>query len=248
MKKRAVLVIIFALLLSACAVGPFTETMYVQEDEPATAPEFEAREYYSPEEMEHTLQFVEYGYGHAGFQLFLPRDWNYSIVEYNADAGEFGIDFWPDGSGERKLRLRYYSSAFGVCGTDLVEREGELPGTGKLRVGYYDGQDYPSFISFYDSPGGYALMNELGSGWNAHWEEIEKILSSLVLDPGVMRVSVAEEIAQDSCVWEDYDYLRTDFDILSGSFTVEFVKMGGEKQATVILEKYNNEYIVIADE
>ena len=247
-KAAAVTALIIALMLSACGVvGPFTETMYEEEPTPAAAPEFAVEEYFTAAEMEHELQFVEYSQGHCGFQLFLPEGWNYGIVEYNAHVGELGVDIWPDGSGDGRLSLRHYSSPFGVCGTGLVETEGELPGTGKLRIGYYDGRDYPSFISFYDSPGGWVLTNDLGSGWTAHGEEIEKILGSLVLDPGAMRVSAAEELAMEQCLW-DYDYLRTEFDIHSGDIRVGFVKYGGELQASVCLEKIGDEYIVIADE
>lgn len=249
MKKFCILLaVMFALVLSACGVvGPFTETMYEAAPTPDDAPEFGVEEYFTTEEMEQELQFAEYYHGCAGFELFLPSDWHYEVAEYDPETEEFGIDFWPSGSGDRRLRLRCYGGAFGVCGTGLVETEGELPGTGKLRIGYYDGRDYPSFISFYDSPGGWVLTNDLGSGWTAHEEEIEKILGSLVLDPGAMRVSVAEELAIEHCRW-DYDYLRTEFDIYSGDIRVGFVKYGGELQASVCLEKSGDEYIVIADE
>jgi len=253
MKKSIALMILFALLLSACAAGPFTETMYSEEPtaepQPASAPEFTADDYYSDEEMEHALQFVEYYDGYAGFQIFLPEDWYYEIVEPGEENTEFGLDFWPDGSGDGRLRLRCYDGTFGVCGTGLVESEGDLPGTGKLRVGYFDGREYPSFVGFYDSPGGWVLTNDMGNGWFAHEGELEKILSSIVLDPGVMRVSKAEELAKEECdVY--HNYLRSTFDHESGNILVEFVRAGsgGGTQASVSFEKNGEEYTVIKDE
>lgn len=254
MKKTIAIMTVCAMLLSACAVGPFTETMYVDEEpmaapQPVSVPEFAVDDYYTPEEMEHALQFVEHYDGFAGFQIFLPGDWHYEIVEPSEENPEFGLDFWPGGSGTGRLRLRCYDGAFGVCGTGLVESEGELPGTGRLRAGYYDEAEYPSFISFYDSPGGWVLMNDTGGTWIAHEAELEKILSSLVLDPGVMRVSKAEELAREECD-EYHNYLRTTFDHESGNILVEFVRTGtgGGTQASVNFEKNGEDYIVIADE
>ena len=255
MKKTLISILVLTvLLLSACAVGPFTETMYVEEEPtaepmPAAAPEFAVDDYYTPEEMEHALQFVEHYDGFAGFQIFLPEDWHYEIVELSEENTEFGLDFWPGGSGTGRLRLRCYDGSFGVCGTGLAESEGELPGTGKLRAGYYDGAEYPSFFGFYDSPGGWVLMNDMGGTWLAHEAELEKILSSLVLDPGVIRVSKAEELAREECdVY--HNYLRTTFDHESGNILVEFVRTGtgGGTQASLSLEKAGEEYIVIKDE
>ncbi len=232
MKKCLLVMLIFALLLSACSVGPYTETMYTEEEPtaeplPVSGPEFAVDDYYSAEEMEHSLQFVEYYDGYAGFQIFLPEDWHYEIVELSEENTEFGLDFWPGGSGDGRLRLRCYGGAFGVCGTGLVESKGELPGTGKLRAGYYDGAEYPTFVSFYDSPGGWVLTNDMGGTWIAHEAELEKILSSLVLDPGVIRMSKAEEIADDFVAGRyRYDYFRTSFTHETGEIALVTCRMG----------------------
>jgi len=242
--KKMIIVLALTLILCGCGRGeteietvpnpaPEVETLPT----PTPAPDLGVQEYFTAEEMNYQLQFVEYKdeyLGLLGFQMFLPDDWHYGIVEYIPDVGERGIDFWPTGSGGEVLSLRYYPEPFGVCGTGLVEAEGDLPGTGKLRVGYYDGRDYPSFLSFYDSPGAWVLNNGLGEGWNAHWTEIEKILGSLVLDPGVIRMAVADEIAHQ---WEDidYDYLRKSFDIHTGEITVDFCQMGGEAVHTIVI-------------
>ncbi len=229
MKKIVYSIIIFALFISGCS-QPAAES----EPTPTPAPEFGVQEYFTPEEMEYELQFVEYRDGLLSFQMFLPDDWHYGILECIPAVGERGIDFWPPGSGGEVLSLRYYPEPFGVCGTGLTETEGELPGTGKLRVGYYDGRGYPSFISFYDSPGAWVLLNNIGEGWNAHWTEIEKILGSLVLDGGLIRMSAAEEIALE---WSDteYDYIRKSFDIHNGEITVEFCAIGGETEDEIVI-------------
>lgn len=243
MRKSIILLLAaFAFALTACGnVGPFTAGPCTAEEAPlpTAAPEFGVKECFSPEEMEHGLQFVDYSHGYAGFQIYLPADWYYEIAEYDSGSGEFGIDFCPAGSGDGKLRLRCYGGSFGVCGTGLVEAEGELTGTGGLRAGYYDGRETPSFIAFYDSPAGWVLTNELGSGWAAHEEEIEKILGSLVLDAGVIRIAEAEEAAL--AVLDAYhDYLRTDFDAESGELTVSFARYGGEPTGEVRMDKEGN--------
>lgn len=232
--KRSFLLLVLVFMLAGCK-SHVSDAL--PSATPTSAPEFGVQEYYTAEETEHELQFVEYKdeyLGLLGFRLFLPADWHYGIVDSPEGVGEMGIDFWPPGSGGDVLSLRYYPEPFGVCGTGLVETEGELPGTGKLRVGYYDGQDYPSFISFYDSPGGWVLLNDMGEGWNAHWPEIEKILGSLVLDPGVVRMSYVDEVAVQ---YEDidYDYLRKSFDIHTGEITVDFCRMGGEVVHTILV-------------
>jgi len=55
-----------------------------------------------------------------------------------------------------------------------------------------------------------------------------------VLDPGVIRMAVADEIAHQ---WEDidYDYLRKSFDIHTGEITVDFCQMGGEAVHTIVI-------------
>lgn len=238
MKKLIIILIAaFALALSACGVqGPFTETLYEAAPTPADAPELLIDQSFGEGD---SFERVEYACGYASIALSLPEGWHSETVEYSEETGEFGIDFWPEGSGGKKLRLHYYGGMFGVCGTGLTEAEAELPGTGKLRIGYYDGSETPSFISFYDAPGGYALTNELGSGWSAHEDEIEKILSSIVLDEGVIRVSEAENIAS-AALDANYDYLRTDFDMESGIFTVKFVEMGGTSNGEVSMDKEGN--------
>lgn len=211
--KKTLMVMLLALMLTACGVK--SPEKPVAEPTPSPAPEFAVENGFTAEENEQELQFVEYEDEYLGllsFSMYLPADWHYGIVECVPETGERGIDFWPPGSGGEVLRLRYYPEPFGVCGTGLVETEGELPGTGKLRVGCYDGRDYPSFISFYDSPGQWVLLNNMEEGWNAHWSDIEKILGSLVLDPGVVRMSLVDEIAAQ---YEGiaHDYLRKSFDI-----------------------------------
>ena len=242
--KKTVLALAIAFILCGCGSGepvPEAEPASAPEVEteatPTPAPGFGVEEYFTAEETEHELQFVEFEdeyLGLLGFQIFLPEDWHYGIVESPEGVGEMGVDIWPSGSGGEVLSLRYYPEPFGVCGTGLAEAEGELPGTGKLRAGYYDGHDYPSFISFYDSPGQWVLLNNMGEGWNAHWSDIEKILGSLVLDPGVVRMSLVDEIAAqyDGIA---HDYLRKSFDIHSGEFTVDFCRMGGETVDSIVI-------------
>ena len=74
----------------------------------------------------------------------------------------------------------------------------------------------------------------MGEGWIAHWPEIEKILSSLVLDYSVVRMSYVDAVA---ALYEEpgYDYLRKRFDIHTGEITVDFCRMGGEAVNSIVI-------------
>ena len=88
--------------------------------------------------------------GAAGtLRVQVPDGWKYEICpEGTLDGSEtdFGIKLWPDSSSNSCVQL-YWSDGFGVCGTGLEEEKTVIGGM-EANVGYYDGADYWSFVSF----------------------------------------------------------------------------------------------------
>ncbi len=242
MKKYLIIfAAILALCLAACgteqpdpdaAMPEYTVSPAVTAPVSPEAPDFEPL-YFAEGEIAET---VEHSYGSASIRLSLPEGWYYEKHEWNDELQSYGIDFWPAGAGDARLRLEYYNGQFAVCGTGLAETEGSLPGIGALRMGYFDGSEYWTFVSFYDSPGDYALMAE-GNILATHGEEAAKILSSIVLDEGQLRRSEVAAITEP--VYDgSYDYMRVSFAPESARWTVDFVRMGkGEALHTVVLDE-----------
>ena len=108
--KKAAFIMVFILMLSACAhtepesepmpVRPVTEGVSeetpgpVEEalpvPTPTPAPGFTVENFFTEEEMEQELQFVEYKdeyLGLLGFRMFLPADWHFGIVECIPEVG-----------------------------------------------------------------------------------------------------------------------------------------------------------------
>lgn len=65
------------------------------------------------------------------------------------DDGQWGLTLTPKAQPKLKYYLEFYKQeqVFGVCGTGLEEEETVIGGM-EANVGYYDGADYWSFVSF----------------------------------------------------------------------------------------------------
>lgn len=182
---------------------------------------------------------VRYGYGYAGMELALPDGWEYSVEEFEEDGYTFGISFWPAGQTEGKIRLNYYTSGFGVCGTGLAQEEYTFRNGEKAYIGTYDNKPVWDFISFRNAPGDYALLNEgADDWWEEHKEEAVSILHTIQLADGVIRQEEAVEIAAEHCTVE-YDMTRAKFDFEQGIWEVSFFisdppTVGGDQ--TVLLD------------
>lgn len=234
MKKMAILLLSLAFMLCACGQGELTIG-----GDSTKAPELALEHSFAEEELP-GLKKLEYSGGYTGVSLHLPEGWEGEVVEFAGENQSYGgIEFWHSAYPEQRLKLHQYGGMFGVCGTGLRETEGELPGTGKYRVGFYDGREVPDFISFYDSPGGYALINGADAVWTEHGAELEKILTSIIMDQGIIRRSLAESIAKES-VDVSYDYIRAEFDAENGIWTLSFTQSGGEAAAVVRLDAIGN--------
>lgn len=188
---------------------------------------------------------VGYRYGYAGIELALPNGWEYSIKEYREDGYTFGISFWPAGQAGGKLSVNYYPNGFGVCGTGLSQVEYTFDNGETAYIGTYDNKPVWDFISFRNTPGDYAVINEGADVWWPDYkEEAASILQTLQLAQGMLSKDRVIELAKEHCTVE-YDTHRADFDNLEGIWEVDFwvsdpLTVGGGQ--TVLLDA-NGAYV-----
>lgn len=155
--KKMVWLMLLVMLLTACGAQP-TETP-TEETEICGAPL-----YVGPaEEPDETVQ-VEFTCESGMIVVQLPVDWQWEVDEITEDAYAVGISFRPGTETEGWLRLQYYPSLFGVCGTGLEQQDIIFANGQAGRLGFYDGRESWSFISFYPDVQNYALTVD-GADW-----------------------------------------------------------------------------------
>lgn len=71
--------------------------------------------------------------------LKLPKDWKYEEISGDEQYKK-GIKISKENSSEY-AKIGFYNGMFGVCGTDLEQKEMELKNGEKVSVGYYGGKD-----------------------------------------------------------------------------------------------------------
>lgn len=112
-----------------------------------------------------------------GISLTLPR---LGAFEYET-AGD-GLRFKPEGE-EGWVLLQYSPEPFAVCGTGLKTLSGNYNGN-QVECGYYDGNEYWSFVNITLTSGDTAvqvqLINENGDAWVEEYEtEISRLIGDL---------------------------------------------------------------------
>lgn len=165
---------------------------------------------------------IGYWHGYANMELALPNGWEYSIEEYNVGGYTFGISFWPAGQTAGKLSLNYYPNGFGVCGTGLKEEKYTFPNGEKANIGTYDNSPVWDYISFRNTAGDYAVINEGADiWWNEYKEEAISILNMIRLAQGMLNEEQAIEAAKVHCTVE-YDEVWGSFDCEEGIWEITF--------------------------
>ena len=151
------------------------------EMEPLEAETCGAPLYAGPEEeADETIQ-VEFACDGGMIVVQLPADWQWEADDLSENAYAMGISFRPDAESDGWLRLQYYPTGFGVCGTGLEEKPFELSNGLSGHVGYYDGSLQWSFIGFHPDHPNYALTVD-GADWvSAYEDQIFTILSGAQL-------------------------------------------------------------------
>lgn len=81
------------------------------------------------------------------YSVELPGSWDAQPIAL--DDGEWGLVLTPKAQPQLSYSLLLYKQmqGFGVCGTGLEEKQTVINGM-EANVGYYDGADYWSFVSF----------------------------------------------------------------------------------------------------
>ena len=172
--KKIIFLIVVLMVLTACGAEPAETT--VEEPEVCGAPLAPSSEE-TMEEPDETVQ-VEFACEDAVIVVQLPVDWQWETDEITEDAWAMGISFRPGTETEGWLRLQYYPGLFAVCGTGLEEKEVTFDNGLTGRIGFYDGSEVWSFISFYPELQNIALTVD-GADWVMGYEQqIFQILST----------------------------------------------------------------------
>lgn len=165
---------------------------------------------------------VEYSKGYVNFALNIPEGWEYEIDDQEG-ADHFGINFWPGGQDEGKIRVCYYINGFGVCGTGLSSK-GITLGSYSAEQGFYSDSNVWSFIVLEDAPGDYVIHNDgNASFWKEHGEKVMEILASIRVGEGCLPKERAIGVAKKKCIIE-YDTVGAVYDYMTGVWTVGFTK------------------------
>ena len=177
---------------------------------------------------------------YSNIELTIPHDWNYE-TEHGDNANEYCISFWPADQAEGKIKVWCYT-AFGVCGTDLEEKEITV-GAYKARKGTYGNKKAWDFIIFTDMPGSYVAINEgAEKWWNRYGDEAMQILGTVKIADGIIDKSQAIEIAKKG-ITAKYDRTDAIFDSEKGLWTVSFYEKNRSEKVQSITVSYNGKVI-----
>ncbi len=165
-------------------------------------------------------QEVSYEYSFANMTLTLPAGWVYEIEEYDEEEYAFGINFWPEGVSEGKLRLEYWVNEFGVCGTGLEQEEIRLDNGLRAWKGTYDNRTVWDFISIRDLAGSYVFIAEgVDDWWDSYSQQAMEIINSCYLADGMITKNEAIRKAEEALKGEA-EVTRASFDFCEGVWTV----------------------------
>lgn len=163
---------------------------------------------------------AEYSEYFARTSLEIPENWDFSIETSDREDNPFGLSVFRKDKPETRFQLLYYPDVFGVCGTGLEEKDAELPGGKKVKLGYYDGSPVWSFIVFEDVPGSYAVTC-IGESDKELSDEFLGILDSVTLGYSDFGREDAERLAKEN-VQGKYKYVHSRYDHKKGVWNVSF--------------------------
>ncbi len=163
---------------------------------------------------------AEYSEYWARTSLEIPENWDFSIVTSDREENPFGLSVFRKDKPETRFQLLYYPDVFGVCGTGLTQKDAELSGGKKVKVGYYDDSPVWSFIVFEDVPGSYAVICD-GESDKELSEEFFDILGSVALGYSDFGREDAERLAKEN-VQGEYKYVHSRYDHKNGVWNVSF--------------------------
>lgn len=119
---------------------------------------------------------VSFSYGDYIMKMNIPDGWTYEYVGYDVNPNSAGIRFRPEGETEGWAGLYYFPSGFGVCGTDLEERELKLTYGFRGLAGYYGKSNVWNYITI-DGVKDYAFLND-NAQWLSEYDQAFAIVAS----------------------------------------------------------------------
>lgn len=181
---------------------------------------------------------AEYSKGYANMSLQIPEGWEYEI-EDREGALTFGINFWPAGQTEGKIKVCYYAEMFGVCGTGLSEETVTL-GRYTANQGTYDNEKAWDFIALKDTPGDYVILNDGANvWWETYGEKAMEILQSISVGEGCLAEDRALAVARKKCIIE-YDDVYSSYDYKTGIWTLTFAKASPYARQEITVDPTGN--------
>ena len=126
-------------------------------------------------------QLLTYQQGDHEMRFRLPKDWKYEILSQSGDFYEYGIRFHL-ADVEKNMTFYCYSNRFGVCGTGLETKMILLESGMEAEIGYYDGSEDWSYVSFFNIDVKLAAINNGITGAEAKNENPTKLNSLKKLD------------------------------------------------------------------
>lgn len=124
---------------------------------------------------------VSLSYGDHIMKMNIPESWVYEYVGYDENPNFAGIRFRPEVETDGWASLYYYPNGFGVCGTDLEERELRLTHGFRGLAGYYCGSDVWSFITI-NGVENWAFWND-SAQWLREYDMAFAIVASTKASP-----------------------------------------------------------------
>lgn len=183
MKKYSwVVLLTMTFVLTACRNQGITEETNTFMDNTPTSEMNPSQNTDSQSDME-TVITQEGPYG--SISVILPDGWSYKLCPVGDEtllSADYGIHFFPADAKEEYIELGYHSF-WGVCGTGLTTETKTLAND-TASIGYYDGSDIWSFISYGGSNEGIHAINSSSGDWQQTYsEQAIDILDSLVYNP-----------------------------------------------------------------
>lgn len=128
-----------------------------------------------------------YGDGDTKISLKLIDGWQMDTYERDSefysenDPKPFGIEIWPYGHGDGKIRIEF-CPYFGVCGTGLSEKKITI-GDYEASMGIYDNSKMWSFIVLTgEAQRDYVIWNDgAEEWWSEYGDEAMAILDTLIV-------------------------------------------------------------------
>lgn len=131
----------------------------------------------SPVDTENQREYSEM-IDNVQLKLTVPDEWNYEEIQKNEESGDYKhiLKLYKNDEDNYAI-LSFYDTSFGVCGTGRTTEDISLNNGVKATIGYYDGNEDWSDISFHDMNKTIVVINYGLTGPDA--EEVIEIMKTM---------------------------------------------------------------------